>query len=111
MAPDLIGDPGCFSSFRCWCSLDNLNKQDSVSLAGNTNNGEKGLRPCLGMELIKESQMPITWKIIGISPPIFKDMLENEMRMYYDSDVIWDCLLMPVDHSQSLSVGESLVFE
>ena len=64
--------------------------------------------PHVGMEL--KDYNSNRWKMNGMGMPVILDVLENKILTYYSrSKMVWDCLLLPVEHNVILEKGVSLV--
>jgi hypothetical protein len=62
--------------------------------------------PYIGMELKDNSGNQ--WKIAGMGLPVILDVLVNKIATYYDSKMVWDCLLQAMNHEATLEKGAGL---
>jgi len=62
--------------------------------------------PYIGMEL--KDSCANQWKIAGIGLPVILDLLENKIATYYNSEMVWDCLLQAMNPNVNLEKGDSL---
>lgn len=69
-----------------------------------------GDKPKINMVLVDNLNSALSWKIASISMPILVSMGDIKYSKKYSGEYLWDCIVEPVRHNQSLPSGNTLFF-
>jgi len=51
--------------------------------------------------ILRNKTTKLEWKVIGVSMPISVELMPEKIETYYGSEMIWNCLVSSISHSQN----------